>query len=69
MMIEKRDIENYKDRYVGVGIPHDFIPNKLFFYYGYLSHIDGEVIKIDMKHGFKLIPYKSIKDIHLTNNR
>ncbi len=64
-MIEVIEIEPFLDKYVGIGIPHDIIPDKLFFYFGKLRYVDSTEVKIETFNGFKIIPLQKIMDIHL----
>ncbi len=67
-MIEKNEIEKFLDLYVAVGVDHEFIPNKLFFYYGYIENLTEKEIKLKLKKGIKIIRLDQIKDIHKTEN-
>ena len=63
-MIDSKEIEPFLDEYVAVGVPHDIIPNKLFFYFGKLKYVDSEEVQMELKNGFKIIPIENIRDIH-----
>ena len=67
-MIECNEIEPFLNKYISVGVPHDIIAGKLFFYYGYLKYVDNLEIKLEMKNGVKIIPLDRILDIHLGGN-
>ena len=64
-MIERKDIEPLKNDFVAVGVPHDIIPDRLFFYYGTLTEINNSYVKIELPNGngYKLIPINDIHDI------
>lgn len=66
-MIDSIEIEPFLDKYVRIGVPHDIIPDKLFFYYGYIKYIDSEEVKIETNNGFRIIPIQKIMDIHLAH--
>lgn len=62
-MIEKQDIEKFLNEYVRLGVPHDIIPNRLFFYFGIVKHVDSKEIKIETKTGYRIIQLENVKDI------
>lgn len=68
MLIDRKEIEGFLNKYIAVGVPHDIIPHKLFFYYGRLENIVEDDIKLNLKNGFKIIPIDQIRDIHLVEN-
>ena len=63
-MIDRNEIETFLEEYIAIGVPHSIVPDKLFFYFGYLRYIDKEEIKIETNNGFKIIPISQIYDIH-----
>ena len=63
-MIDCSEIEPFLHKYIAVGVPHDIIPGKLFFYFGYLKYVDSLEVKIETNNGFKIIPISNIMDIH-----
>jgi hypothetical protein len=62
-LIDKGEIQLFLDKYVRVGVPHDIIPNKLFFYFGYLKYVNSTEVKIQTNNGFRIIPLDQIMDI------
>ena len=64
-MIEVSDVETFFHKYVAIGVAHDLIPGKLFFYFGYVNYVDNAEVKLETKNGFKIIPLGGIMDIHL----
>ena len=67
-MIECNEIRPFLNKYISVGVPHDIIPGKLFFYYGYLRYVDNIELKLEMSNGVKIIPLTRIYDVHLGGN-
>lgn len=65
-LIDSNELEPFLNKYVRIGIPHDIVPNKLFFYFGWLKYIDNLEVKIETNNGFRIIPLNSIMDIQLT---
>ena len=63
-MIECNEIEPFLNKYISVGVPHDIIAGRLFFYYGILKYVDSIEIKLETKNGFKIIQIENIMDIH-----
>ena len=63
-MIDSREIEPFLHKHVAIGVPHDIIPGKLFFYFGCLKYVDSTEVKIETNNGFKIIPITQIMDIH-----
>lgn len=64
-MIDSKEIEPFLNKYVSIGVPHDIISGKLFFYFGWLRYIDNLEVKIETNNGFRIIPIANIQDIHL----
>lgn len=64
-MMDKKEIEEFFGKYIAIGVPHDKIPGRLFFYYGFLKYVTDEELKMKMSNGFKIIPLEQVKDIHL----
>ena len=64
-MMERKEIEQFLGDFVGVGVPHGIVPDKLFFYFGTLIDINNFEIKLELNHerGFKIIPINDILDI------
>ena len=64
-MLEKKDIEQFLDEFVAIGVPHGIVPDKLFWYFGTLKDINNFEVKIELygKDGYKLIPISDIQDI------
>lgn len=65
-MIEKRDMKDLVNEYVSIGIDHEILPNKLFFYYGVIQEITDKDCKLKTDKGFKIISFNQIKDVHKT---
>jgi hypothetical protein len=63
-MIEPIEIKKLQNNYVAVGVPHEIIQGKLFFYFGTLKNIDDDEIKIEINNGYKIIPINQIMEIH-----
>ena len=63
-MIECNEIEPFLNKYIAVGVPHNIMAGKLFFYYGVLKYVDNLEIKLETNNGFKIIPIINIRDIH-----
>ena len=63
-MIEPIEIKKFLYQYIAVGVPHEIIPDKLFFYFGTLKKIYQNEIKIETNRGFKIIPINNIMEIH-----
>ena len=68
-MIDKEEIKEFLGQYISVGVEHNVIPGKLFFYYGYLKKVDDTEIKLETKHGFKIVTINTIMDIHTIDNK
>lgn len=68
-MIEKEEIKQFLNQYVRIGVPHDMIPSKLFFYFGHVKDVNNTEVKIKTSNGFKIIPLENIMDIHLAGGR
>ena len=66
-MIDIDELKPFLNRYCAVGVPHDIIEGKLFFYFGTLKNIDSDKVKIETKNGIKIIPIENIFDIHATH--
>jgi len=62
-MIERNEIEPFLNKYIAVGVPHDIMDGKLFFYYGILKYVDNLEIKLETNNGFKIIPIHTIRDL------
>lgn len=67
-MIESSEIKKFLHKYIAVGVHHDILADKLFFYFGTLKNVDNTEIKIEMENGFKIISIENIIDIHLVKN-
>ena len=65
-MIEKIELEIFLQKKVAIGVGHDIIQGRLFFYFGRLIHISQDDVKLKTKNGFKIIPIGEIRDIHRT---
>ena len=66
-MIEPLEIKKLQHNYVAVGVPHEIIQGKLFFYFGTLKNIDENEIKLEINNGYKIIPIDQIMEIHKEN--
>jgi len=53
--------------YVSVGLQHYDYPDQLFWYYGTLTKVTDEEIKLRMNHGSKIIPISAIREIKRKN--
>ena len=63
-MIERSEIERFLNKRIAVGIPHNIISGRLFFYFGILKYVDDLEVKIETNNGYKIIPLTNILDIH-----
>lgn len=68
-MIESSEMERFLYKHVAIGVPHDVIPGKLFFYFGILKYCDFTEVKLELDYnkGYKIVPIASIRDIHETH--
>ena len=66
-MLEQKDIEPFLNKHIAVGVPHNTIPDRLFFSFGYLRSVDATEIKIETNNGFKIIQIDNIIEIHESN--
>lgn len=57
------DIEGFLGKYVALGVLHEIIPRRLFFYFGILKYVDATDVKIEINNGFRIIPISQIWDI------
>lgn len=64
-MIEKKEIEEFLNKYVAVGVPHDIIAGRIFFYFGIVKYINSDELKIETKNGYRIVSLENIRDIHL----
>jgi hypothetical protein len=64
-MIDSKEIEPFIDKYCRVGIPHDIIPDRLFFYFGWIRYVDNIEVKLEMNNGYRIIPLQKIMDIQM----
>ncbi len=62
-MVKFDDVKDYIYEDVSVGLQHSVIPNRLFYYYGFLEEANDEFIKIQMRNGVKQIPLNQIMEI------
>ena len=69
ILIDIEDVEGFLNKYVAVGVPHDLIYNRLFYYFGFLKSIENKEITIRTKNGFKIIPIENIKHIYETGGQ
>jgi len=67
MIIDSKEIEFLLNKYVAIGVPNDVIPNRLFFYFGWLKYVDSTEVKIETNAGYKIISIGNIFDIHLVH--
>ena len=67
MTVQYDDCIMFKGKYVSVGVPHKTVPCKLFWFYGTLSEVTETEIKIQMRHGVKLIPLEQIMELKTKN--
>jgi hypothetical protein len=64
-MIVSKECNEFKGKYVGIGIQDIHVPGKLFFYYGTLIDIDNKSVKIKLNNGYKQIFLDDIEEIKL----
>ena len=65
-MIEETELAKFLNAYVAIGVVNDFFSDRLFFYFGTVKEIDSRELKLRMAKGFKIIPLREIKDVHVT---
>ena len=64
-MLSKADFEIFLGKTVSVGLQHEIITNRLFFYNGVLTELSDDTLTLRMSNGFKIIPLDQVMDIHL----
>jgi hypothetical protein len=64
-LIELEEIEKFLNYYVRIGVPHDVISNRLFFYFGFIKYVDSTELKLETKKGFRIIPLENVRDIQI----
>mgnify|MGYP006288758669 CR=1 FL=1 len=65
MNVVYEDCIIFLDRVVSIGVRHQIMPDRLFYYYGKLTDVTIDAVKIQMTHGIKIIPMREILEIKL----
>jgi len=66
MSLEQKDLEPFINKYIAVGVPHEIITGRLFFYFGTLQEITSTDIKLKTDNGYKIVPFADILELHET---
>jgi len=67
--MDRRDLEQFKGKYVAIGVDHIIDPNRLFFNFGTVIGLNDSILTLKWKRGIKEILISDIKEIHLDRKR
>lgn len=68
-MISREDLEEHKDKFVIIGIPHISEKNRLFYHQGHLKDLDEDSITLTTKDGIEVISYDDIKHFRVSGKK
>ena len=67
--MDRRDLEQFKGKYVAIGVDHIIDPNRLFFNFGTVISINDTFLVLKWKRGIKEILISDIREIRLDKHR
>lgn len=68
-MISREDLEEYRNKFVIVGIPHTSDKNRLFYHQGNLKDLDDNSVTLTTRDGIEVISISDIRHFKVSGKK